>query len=262
MEEDTVETEPDAELTKRLIESFSFEYPYKELSKVPSKISVSKLYPDVLDDTQDSLELFTEPPAAKIPDFFLDVKGSPSSTDRGTATHLFLQFCDFDNAYKNGVKEELARLESKKFLPHNASSLIYLDELQRFFESDLIGEILSAKKIIREQRFNIELSPDGFTSEETLIEKMSGEKLAVQGVIDLILIDNDGNISLYDYKTDRLSYNEIDDSSLASKRMNERHGLQLSYYAKAASLLFDRQCKRVAIYSTHSAKLYDINCKT
>jgi len=251
--------EPDAVLTERLAESFSFEYPYKELSRVPAKISVSKLYPDILDDTQDSLELFTEPTSAKIPDFFLDVKGSPSPTDRGTATHLFLQFCDFRNAYEKGVKEELARLESKKFLPPHASDLIYLEELERFFESDLINEILSAKNVIREQRFNIELSPDGFTSEDTLLEKMRDEKLAVQGVIDLVLIDADGNVSLYDYKTDRLSFREIDDGALASKLMNERHGLQLSYYAKAANLLFGKPCIRVAVYSTHSAKTYDIN---
>ena len=90
---------------------------------------------------------------------------------------------------------------------------------------------------------------------------MSGEKLAVQGVIDLILIDDDGNISLYDYKTDRLSHRELNSFALASKKLNERHALQLSYYEKAASLLFDKPCKRVAVYSTHSSKIYDINRK-
>ena len=261
LEEAEVIPQPDEELTQRLIESFDFEYRYKELSKVPSKISVSKLYPDVLDETQDSLELFTEQPPTAIPDFFLDTKKAPSAAERGTATHLFLQFCDFEYAYKNGVKEELARLESKKFLPPNAASLIYQEELEKFFKSELIGEILSAKNIIREQRFNIELSPDGFTSQEELVEKMHGEVLAVQGVIDLVLIDADGNVSLYDYKTDRLTRAELGDHTLASQKMNDRHGLQLSYYSKAASLLFDKPCKRVAVYSTHSAKTYDIDYK-
>ena len=42
------------------------------------------------------------------------------------------------------------------------------------------------------------------------------------------------------------------------KKFDELHGLQLSYYEKAASMLFDRPCDRVAIYSTHAAKVYDI----
>ena len=33
---------------------------------------------------------------------------------------------------------------------------------------------------------------------------MNGEELAVQGVIDLILITRDGKIKLYDYKTDNV----------------------------------------------------------
>ena len=250
--------EQDEALTQRLKDSFSFEYPYKELSRVPSKISVSRLYPDVLDETQDALELFAELPSTKIPDFFLGTTSSATAAERGTATHLFLQFCDFRHAYEKGVSAELERLEAKKFLPPNAAKLIYVDELERFFKSELIEKILSADKIIREQRFNIEMSPEGFTSQDDLIEKLGDEKLAVQGVIDLILIDADGQVSLYDYKTDRLSRDELSAPSLATERMNERHARQLSYYAKAAELLFGKKCSRVAVYSTHSARIYDI----
>lgn len=258
--EETKQIDADPILTEKLKDSFAFEYPFKALSRVPSKISVSRLYPDILDEAQESLELFTDVPSAKIPDFFLEKKPtSANAAERGTATHLFLQFCDFKNAYDKGVKEELSRLQSKKFLPPNAELLIYTDELERFFKSEFIKEILSAKKIIREQRFNIELSSESFTKQEALREKMKDEKLAVQGVIDLIVIDSDGNISLYDYKTDRLSPQELNDASLASQKMNSRHGLQLSYYAKAVSLLFGKECSRVAVYSTHSSKLYNIN---
>ncbi len=251
---------PDPALTEKLKQKLSFEYPYAKLSHVPSKISVSRLYPDVLDENDDTLELFAEIKKAKVPDFFLgNTASAASAAERGTATHLFLQFCDFEYAAKHGIDEELARLEHKKFIPTNTAALIYTDELKKFLESELIEKILSAKKIIREQRFNIELSPDSFTSDPELIPKIRDEQLAVQGVIDLILIDQDGNIELYDYKTDRLSREALYSDAVATEIMSERHGQQLFYYSKAIEYLMGKKCSRTAIYSTHSSKIYDID---
>ena len=250
----------DAALTDRLREEFAFKYKYSSLSRVPSKISVSRLYPDVLDENDTSATLYDETvQKAEVPAFFTD--GAPAranAAERGTATHLFLQFCDFKNAYEHGVEEELSRLLEKKFLPVGTSELIYESELEAFMKSELIGLILSAKSIIREQRFNVELSAKGFTSDEELLDLMQDEKLAVQGVIDLIIIDESGNLSLFDYKTDRLTKAELSDPALAEARMNETHGLQLSYYAKAVEHLFGRKCARVSVYSTHAARLFEI----
>ena len=258
--EEKVSAEADAELTERLKKEFAFKYKYASLSKVPSKLSVSRLYPDVLDENDSSATLYDETiEKAEVPAFFTE--GAPtgaSGAERGTGTHLFLQFCDFENAYRNGTDEELSRLLEKKFLPQGASELIYKNELDAFMRSELIELILSARSVIREQRFNVELSANGFTSDEELLSMMENDKLAVQGVIDLILIDEDGSISLFDYKTDRLSKAELENETLAAKRMNEAHGLQLTYYAKAVELLFGRKCARVSVYSTHAAKLFEI----
>lgn len=250
----------DPRLVERLRDAFAFEYPFARLSKVPSKLSVSRLFPEVLDENDDSLILYTEQKNTVVPDFFLDVKDSSvSSAERGTATHLFMQFCDFKNARDKGAAEELVRLEHKKYLPPHAASLVYLDEIESFLYSELADKVLSADRVIREQRFNIDLSPDGFTKDTELLGMLDGERLAVQGVIDLILIDKNGDVELYDYKTDRLTGAELSSPSLAAARMEREHGNQLSYYAKAAELLFGKPCKRVAVYSTHSARLYDVD---
>ncbi len=247
-------------LTRMLKEKFAFKYPYKKLSTIPSKLSVSRLYPDILDQNDESLELFTENKKADIPSFFMpnSVKKA-TSAERGTATHLFLQFCDFEFAAKHGIEEELSRLEHKRFLPGNARELIYKDELSAFLESELLRKLLDAKEIIREQRFNVELPANDFTSDSELLKKMQDEALAVQGVIDLILIDKSGNVTLVDYKTDRLSFAELNNTSLAKYKLNKAHGLQLSYYAKAVELLFGKPCTNVFVYSTHSSQLYEID---
>ena len=259
---DEENVEIDEALVKDLCKQFDFKYEYSALSRVPSKLSVSRLYPDVLDENDESLELFATEQKASVPDFFLSSAPSgASSAERGTATHLFLQFCDYKNARAKGASEELARLAELKFIPESTKDLVYLSELEAFLQSELIELILGAKQVIREQRFNVELPVDKFSSDPELLEKMRDETLAVQGVIDLLLIDEDGEISLYDYKTDRLTREERENYELAAKKMNETHGLQLSYYAKAIELLYGKPCRRICVYSTHSATLYDIDVK-
>lgn len=249
----------DTQLVDRLKNSFSFEYPYKRLAKIPSKLSVSRLYPDVLDDNDTSLSLFSAQKKTSIPDFFLDGKKEVSdSAERGTATHLFMQFCDFTKARSNGAAAELSRLVQKGFFPDSIASLMYKDELEKFIDSDLIDRILSAKKVIREQRFNIDLPSGSFTKDNELSDMLDNEPLAVQGVIDLVLVMPNGEIELYDYKTDRLTDKELSSPALARHRMQQIHGDQLSYYAHAIELMFGHPCSRIAIYSTHSARCYDI----
>ncbi len=252
-----VEESPEAneELYLYLKEKYEFCYPHKALRKIPAKLTVSKLSPDVLDDGDIGAELFSGQRAA-VPDFFITGKPSrASAAERGTATHLFLQFCDFSRLAEYGVREEMARLVEKRFIPDHIADLIYVEELERFAHSDLFRRILSAKQVIREQRFNLLLSADAFTKDPSLAEALKGETLAVQGVIDLILIGKNGEIELYDYKTDRLTLAEQSDPSAATKKMNQIHGLQLSYYAHAVEEIFGQKTDIVAIYSTHGGIL-------
>lgn len=257
---ESTETEPkqNAELYEKLTSDFTYKYPYLHLSRVPAKISVSRLSPDVLDEADDTLNLFDTDKKASVPRILLaNAEDAPSPTARGTSTHLFLQFCDFARAKKHGVDEEIARLIEARYIPAQAKDEIFSGELERFFESDLYREIISAKEVIREQRFNILLPSSDFSKDEDFI-KATDEPLAVQGVIDLILIDENGNLSVYDYKTDRLSRSEYQSDELLSKKLKALHAEQLGYYKIAAERLFGKAPARVAVYSTAAAKTVDI----
>ena len=249
-------------LYEKLKDKFEFSYPYLDFSRIPAKISVSKLSPDILDEFDTSVPLDAAPEAhrhAQIPDFFLpDKPSSVSAAERGIATHLFLQFCDFAKAKRHGIDEELARLTEKQFIPKNTSALIFKNELDAFLSSELIEKILSAERIIREQRFNILLPTSEFTQNQEFAKKLKGEKLAVQGVIDLIVITEENQILVFDYKTDRLSREELSSYPLAKAKLNKLHAMQLSYYAKAVEMIFGRACDGLFVYSTHAAKLFEI----
>ena len=249
------------EFYQRLKEKFDFKYSFSDIGRIPAKISVSKLSPDVLDTTDTSLDIFDSERSMAVPEFFLTSEKKISSSERGIATHLFFQFCDFEFLKEHSASEALHQLVEKGFIPERLANMIYLDELDKFKNSEFMQRIVGAKRIIREQRFNILLPTSDFTRQPDFKEKIANEKIAVQGVIDLILIDDDGNIELYDYKTDRLSRAELNDTSLAQKKLDSSHALQLSYYKKAITLLFGKAPLKVAIYSTHSAKLFDIQEK-
>jgi ATP-dependent helicase/nuclease subunit A len=257
--EETIQNEEiDTELYSALKQKFAFVYPYKMLKRLPAKLSVSRLSPDVLDEADTSADLFAEKKPTQIPDFFLGKQSRATAAQRGTATHLFLQFCNFEYAIEHGIDNALDMLIEKGFLPRDIAELIYKEDLEKLLSSELIQKLIDAKRVYREQRFNMFLPAKLLTKDQALIEIIDDRHTAVQGVIDLITVDRDGKISLYDYKTDRLTREELSDDSLAAKRMNDTHALQLSYYAHAVKFLFGKAPDRVAVYSTCAAKLYDI----
>ncbi len=249
-------------LFSRISDRFSFEYPYSHLSRLPAKLSVSKLYPEVLDPIDAEEPFNGEVSLRDKPAFLIPKAERASAADRGTATHTFMQFCNFENAEKNGVKEEIARLCEMGLLARETAELINICHVEEFFESGFYRSMKNAMehggKLYREQRFNIDLPAAAFTSDEEFKERIRDDKIVVQGVIDLLFIDEKGDITLCDYKTDYLEEAELNSSALAAKKLGERHGLQLSYYSTAVRKIFGKEPSRVCIYSLPFGEALDI----
>ena len=256
------DTELEEEIFKTLSERFSFKYAYDYLSKIPAKLSVSELYPRILDIAEEEREevaLYEKPP------FLLPEKERATASERGTATHTFMQFCNFQYAEEQGAENEAARLSEKGFISREAAELIHYDQLDAFFKSKFYGEIKTLLKnggrIYREQRFNIEIPAADFSEDKELIDKIKEETVTVQGVIDLILVYPDGRITLCDYKTDQLTEYEKKNPSIAAKKLLERHGQQLSYYSIAVSRIFGREPDRTVVYSLPLGEALDMSIK-
>ena len=258
---------------------FDFKYPYEHLTTLPSKISVSDLHPAVLDhqldieeddmrfseeDTQlrlrlghlaqrdaaDDMSAMVEKWLSRTPAFCrTEETETVSAAERGTATHLFLQFCDMERARRDGVRAEAIRLTEQRFLPPHVAQEIREDQLTRFFASDFYERLRRARRVWREQRFQLLLPAESFTQNEDDARELSGEVLLVQGVIDLFFEAEDGKLILCDYKTDALTREERRDPSQAAKKLIARHERQLSYYAQALEQLCGRRPDEVLIYS-------------
>ena len=268
-EKSEITAEYDEEMLEAVRKNFEFEYPYLHVSNLPAKLSVSKLSPSVLDrstdggeddDSAESLDI-SLPEICTTPSFMFESapKKEFTAAEKGTATHTFLQFCDFDSVGKIGVESELDRLVRDGFIYDGWKDAVNIHQLEGFFRSTLFKEILNARRVWREQRFNILLPAAAFTEIEEYATLISDEKLLVQGVMDLFFESRDGKLILCDYKTDFLTYAEINDPTLAREKLNRAHSRQLSYYAEALRSMFGRYPSKVLIYSLPLGDTVDVD---
>ena len=233
-----------------LQERFAYSYPAAISAKLPAKLSVTKLYPDLLDGLSgEDLLRSGDFRAPRFVEEKLSGKAVATAAERGTATHEFMQFCDFAACEKSGVEKELQRLKELRFLPAVTADRVETLPVENFFRSSLYAEMRQAKKIWREQRFNVTLPADRFTKDPEKKKELAGQTLLVQGVIDCFFESADGRIVLLDYKTDRFTEKEKQDIPACEKALRERHGLQLAYYAFALRELLGREADRVLLWS-------------
>lgn len=237
---------PYAAARKLVSDRLDYEYPYRKLSEVPSKLSVSKLYPNILDDADDAEEWDADvPTAVKMPNFLMkEPDEAVTAAQKGTAMHTFMQFCDFERVLSSGVEAEIEYLAQHRFIFEADREKMDRARLSAFFESDLAGEIMASDRVFREKRFMIKLPASLFSTEHDILKD---EKLLVQGVIDCAFFDRKGELILVDYKTDFFSPKTP--RYLIEKMLRERHSRQLSYYKLACEQLFGVKPAHTYIYS-------------
>ena len=235
------------EAQKMVREHLDYVYPYRKLTEVPSKLAVSKLYPNVLDGSEEGKEISNEPIVPiKMPNFLMREEDEKiTSVQKGTAMHTFMQFCDFDRILQNGVKAEIDYLAQKRFIFESDREKMDVFKLEAFFESPLAKKMMAAEKMFREKRFMIKLPAFLFTQEDS--EILTEEKILVQGVIDCAFFDEKGELILVDYKTDFFSPGTK--RAWIEKTLRERHGQQLGYYKLACKTLFGLSPAHTYIYS-------------
>ena len=267
--ENTNNIADDCELDRIIHEHLDCEYRHKARLKLPAKLSVSELYPTILDDDDPPAKLRIDDAArsapegpdekkptvfkAKLPLFMSDKADAGSAAERGTATHLFMQFCDFDrldcprDELAVRIDDECARLVELRFITPRIASLVNKKQLYGFFTSRVFSEIRASEKVYREYRFNCELPAAEFTGDPKLAAELDGENILVQGVIDCFFVNADRNITLLDYKTDYIPRTLPRD--MAVELLTSRHKLQLSYYRAACESVSARRVSRLLIYS-------------
>lgn len=229
-EESSVNTQlVDMNIVDRLIAEERYGYPYEGATKCVSKLAVTQLA-----EKTDRADFRIK----ARPDFV--EKDGITPAERGTITHKFLQFADFENSISN-LDEEINRLYEAEFLAEYEVKALNKTKLKAFFNSELMKRIVNADEVFREYGFFDEIPAQEIYEDDDFI---GDEKVLVQGIADCVIIEN-GVATVVDYKTDYVKTPE---------ELVERYRKQLEIYARAIKKSFEIKDCKILIYSLHLEK--------
>ena len=173
----------------------------------------------------------------------------PTAIERGTAAHLFLQYCDYRLVLQNGMESEIGRLTELGFINQRTSEVLDRPMLSAFFSSQFFARVQTAERVERELRFARFVPLATLTDRPEFAEALGDRTLFVQGSIDLLCTFEDGHMELCDYKTDHITAAERRDPSLLQVRMTAAHRDQLLQYAAAVEEMYGVRPSKAYIFS-------------
>lgn len=215
---------PDMACYETLRDALSWRYRFEPLTKLVSKRAASEVDKGFVDR-----DYF----ASSRPAFLAE--GGLTAAQRGTATHTFMQFCDFAAAEAD-VDREIGRLLEKGVVTASEAKAINRAAVQCFFESDLYRRMRQSPLVMREKKFTVEL-PVADLYPETV--DFPDEKVMIQGIADCAFLEN-GALVVVDYKTDRLDTDE---------QFVEKYAGQVRLYKTALALCTDYPVRETVLYS-------------
>lgn len=216
---------PDIELAKKIKANILEKYPFAEVKEIETKSSVAV----VAHKADENDYSFTA-----TPDFMSASGLSPAK--RGTATHRFMQFCDFANAEKS-VKDELDRLYEWEYISASEHDSVDISLIQKFFKSEIYERIKKSNLVKREMRFITEMPAGRFN--DSLPASVANEPVVIQGSVDLVFEEN-GKLIILDFKTDRIT---------DEQKLRDAYAEQLNIYAAACEKIFGKPIGESLLYS-------------
>lgn len=181
------------------------------------------------------------PPGFELPSF---VEGRRyGGTERGRAVHLVMAKIDLTGAVDAAeIRQKVRDLVNRGVLPPDQAKLVRVLDIVRFLRSDLGQRVMRAARqraLWREVPFTA-----GFSVTE-LYPELAGrvpenEIIVVQGIIDCLLV-SEGGLVLIDYKTDRVSPDDISGAI-------DKYRIQLELYARAIERTLCRPVTEKCLY--------------
>lgn len=211
-------------------------YPYQALADLPSKVTATQLKGRALDEeiAEETRRPYPVPDFAR-PRFHQEKKGL-TAAQKGTVLHSVMERIDLAKAGTvEGVREELARLATGKWLTEAEAASVEPQMVADFYASELGRQAAAAKDLRREFKFSLFAS-----AKEVFAHAPEGEQVMLQGVIDCCFTGPEG-LTIVDFKTDHLKQADIAEHS-------KRYESQVSSYSWAAEQIFGQKVKRRVLW--------------
>lgn len=213
------------------------------LSAIPSKLSVTELKGRAIDQEvqEDAPQPAVQWEIYDTPRFIAEDRGL-TAAQKGTALHTAMQFIRYENTGSlEEIQEEISRMTAMELITSQQAQACDARKILRFFESPLGQQVRAAKQVWREEKFTLLLPAAQLDAQW----KEAGEHCTMlQGVIDCFFLDEQGQVVLIDFKTDRVRPGD-------RPLLQQRYGMQLEAYARAIGEIYGLQVVRRCLYLFH-----------
>ena len=186
--------------------------------------------------------MYREPEIVPLLPGFLQKEEELTGASRGSAYHKLLELLDFTVDYdETSLPEAVEEFLRSGRIPREMAECIRPGDILEFLRCESGRRMRKAARegvLFKEQPFVLSMDAEELYSKSSLTAD-AGEKILVQGIIDVYFEEPDGLIVL-DYKTDRVK---------SADELKEKYHAQLDYYARALTQLTEKPVKEKIIYS-------------
>ena len=182
-------------------------------------------------------------------ELLLKANSRPTAAEKGTAAHMFLQYCNWKAVYEKGLEEEICRLREDGFITERVVAILDRKQLAAFFESNFAKRAYTATHMERELKFQRFIPLRTQTTHQALADALGERTLYVRGSIDLLCEYPNGCLEICDYKTDHITREERENRDILVSHLREKHLSQLRQYAAAMEEMYGRRPDKVYIFA-------------
>ena len=220
-----------------------FVYPYRLETQLPAKLTATQLKGRTLDEEIAEKAVHTPYLRPLSQPKFRRKHHGLTYVERGTATHLVLQYLDF---FDRDVAGQVERLRMSNKLTAEQAAAVDVWKLVRFLASPLAEEIRRGKNILREYRFTLLMDARDYDPAAS-----GGDEILLQGVVDCCF-ETEAGITVVDFKTDHVQTPEEVSERAAHYRP------QLEAYSLALGKVLERAVVRRTLYFLNAEQSVDI----
>lgn len=232
---------------RRIRKNLSYKYPFEASCEVPAKLTATGFGALASGEEISVYEKGRAVPL-KVPKFMAFEK-SLTPTEKGTAVHLAMQLLPvlrYEN--ESEVQSRIYELADRGILSAEQARAVDPGIILGFYKSETGRHIcaLDRERIRREFKFSVLVNAEEYFPELT----GHGERILLQGVIDLCYEEPDGTLTIVDFKTDRVKKGEA-----AARAKN--YLPQLSVYKRALSEITGKAVSRAILYFFETGEAVD-----
>lgn len=234
----------DKDLAEALEQRLAFQYPHTYLEGLMVKTTVSELKKEAYEEAlEPAAEMFAPEREPYLP-CFMKEEEAVLGTQYGTAVHKAMELFSFaekyagEGNYISQVRAEMDTWIEQGRVTRQDISCVSPYKITDFLKSCVAQSMIRARKrneLFKEQPFVLGISADRLNPKFP-----PSETVLIQGVIDAFYYDENGDIVLLDYKTDRVE---------KAEELVTRYRTQLDYYQEALQQITGKKVAKRYIYS-------------